>query len=212
MQLPLFPLHTVAFPGSPIPVHVFEMRYRAMMERVLAGDRRVGIVAIRAGMEVGGHADVHDVGCLAEVERVQRAADGTMAVVFRGTARFRIAERLPDDPFPVAEVESLREDLGERFIESLAAARAAVNRYLRVVAKLQGQEVVAPQIGNDPTAASFALAGTLQVDMPERQRLLEASDAAARLRLVAEIARAEATLLAVVGPSVGRPRDAASPN
>ena len=62
------------------------------------------------------------------------------------------------------------------------------------------------------TAASFALASTLSLDLPERQRLLEAPDAAERLRLVTELAKREALLLEAVGPSVGRPTDAVSPN
>jgi hypothetical protein len=80
------------------------------------------------------------------------------------------------------------------------------------VAKLQGEDVVAPPVSEDIVATSFTLASALGLDLADRQRLLEAVDAASRLRLIAELARREATLLEAVGPSVGRPSGSYSPN
>lgn len=213
MDIALFPLHLVLFPEATIPIHVFEMRYRAMMEHVLAGDRRFGVVAIRQGMEVGGPADTFEVGTMALVEQVQRSEEGRMAVLAKGLQRFRITTRLPDDPFPRAEAEPLEDALGLDADRALTHARAAVHRYLSVVARLQGTELTAPALGDDDAIrVSFVLADTLHIDLPDRQRLLEAPDAAARLALVTELARAEAVLLDAVGPSVGRPTDTVSPN
>ncbi|HYT27081.1 MAG TPA: LON peptidase substrate-binding domain-containing protein, partial [Actinomycetota bacterium] len=65
MELPLFPLSTVLYPGLPLPLHVFEERYRQLFARVLAGDRRFGVVAIVEGREVGGESTYQPVGCLA---------------------------------------------------------------------------------------------------------------------------------------------------
>lgn len=212
MELALFPLHLVLFPGAVAPLHVFEPRYRAMMQDVLSGDRRFGVVSIRRGMEVGGFAETHDVGCVAVVEQVQRAADGSMALLARGTERFRIERRFPDDPYPYATITVLDEHPGDRPGERLPEARAAVNRYLAVIARMQGTEVVAPALPPDVVPASFVLADALRLDLPERQRLLEAPDAAARLTLVAELAKREALLLERLGPSVGRPSGTVSPN
>jgi Lon protease-like protein len=216
MELPLFPLHVVLFPGTSIPLQVFELRYRAMMERVLSADRRFGVVAIRHGMEVGGFAETYGAGCLAEVEAVQRLQDGTMTLTAGGRQRFRIDARGADDPFPSAEVTMLDEADGDgapdEHAAKLTAARAAIHRYLSVVAQLQGSDVLVPPLPDDLTGASFKLASVLQVDLPERQKLLEAPNAAARLELVTDCARREALLLDTVGPSVGRPTGLTSLN
>jgi len=213
MEMPLFPLHLVLFPGVGAPLHVFEMRYRAMMEQILAGDRRFGVIAIRQGQEVGGAADVYEIGTVAEVEAVQRSEDGRMAVAARGLERFRITRRLPDDPFPRAEVEAIAEETGDLPGGLVTSARAAVHRYLSIVARLRGTDVVAPALGeSDPGVVSFALAEALQLDIPERQRLLEAETAVERLMLIEDAARAEARLLELVGPPLEFPSDAISPN
>jgi Lon protease-like protein len=212
MELPLFPLHVVLFPGSAMPLHIFEPRYRAMMERVLADDRRFGVVAIRRGREAGGYADTFRTGTIAMIEQVQRAADGTMAIIITGHERFALDVRLPDDPYPIGEVTLLEEPLGEHPSKELPSARAAVNRCLSVVARVHGDDVVAPALPDSIVGASFTLAAALSLDLPERQRLLESPDASQRLRLCAEMAKREAMLLEAVGPSVGRPTDTYSPN
>ncbi|MGZ4210521.1 MAG: LON peptidase substrate-binding domain-containing protein [Actinomycetota bacterium] len=210
--MPLFPLHVVLFPGAAMPLHVFEPRYRTMMERVLGDDRRFGVVAIRRGREVGGHAETFRIGTMATVEQIQRSEDGSMAIVVAGRERFAIDVRLPDDPFPQADISVLDEEPGEQPDRELPGARAAVNRYLSVVARIHGDDVVAPTLPDDAIAASFTLAAALGLDLPDRQSLLEAPDAAARLRMCSDMAKREAMLLEAVGPSVGRPTDSYSPN
>lgn len=206
MRLPLFPLHAVLFPGAELPLHIFETRYKAMMETVLAtAERTFGVLAIRSGMEAGGPAETYEIGTVARVEQIQRASDGTMNIVVRGTARFHLDERLPDDPFPVGEVSALADEVGSSANDDLTLARAALHRYLSVVARLQGSDVVAPPVGPDLIEASYTLSSALHVDLPERQRLLGCKTAVARLQLLAELARREAVLLEAVGPSVGRP-------
>ena len=213
VELPLFPLHVVLFPGETLPLHIFEMRYRAMMEHVLAADRSFGIVAIRQGMEAGGYAETYSVGTLARIAQVKRSDDGTMDILVEGSARFLVIRRLPDDPFPRGEVSMIEPDpTGEDPAAQVTATRAALHRYLGVVARLQGSEVTAPAVPADPVEASFVLAAALEVDLPERQRLLACEDARVRLDLTAELARREAMLLEAVGPSVGRPSSAYSPN
>src|ERR1041384_8113327 len=127
MRLPLFPLHVVLFPGETLPLHVFETRYKAMMETVLSTpERTFGVVAIRSGMEAGGPADVFDTGTIARVQQVQRSADGTMGISVVGTQRFHIDERLPDDPFPVAEITVLDDEIGPTPPGGLTIGRAAL--------------------------------------------------------------------------------------
>lgn len=212
MELPLFPLHAVLFPGSSLPLHVFEERYREMMRVILDGDRRLGIVAIRSGMEAGGPARIYDIGSVATVEQVQRSQDGSMDIIVTAKERFRIDERLPDDPYPRAHVTVLADEPGDEVEGFLTAARAATFRYLSAVARLQEADIKAPSLSDDAVVASYKLAAVLELDIPERQRMLECPDAHTRLALLSDLARREALLLETVGPSVGRPRSIYSPN
>src|SRR6266545_2906039 len=104
VELPLFPLSTVLYPGLPIPLHVFEDRYREMFGRVLDGERRFGVVAIVHGHEVGGSAVYHPIGCVAEVRDVRRHPDGRLDVVARGEQRFRIEGVTQAAPYIIASV------------------------------------------------------------------------------------------------------------
>lgn len=212
MTIPLFPLHVVLFPGARLPLHVFEPRYRRMMEEVLGpddapnADASFGVACIREGFEVGAPAETYDVGCLGAVEWVHPQPDGTMDLLVRGTRRFRIDARPPDDPYPQAEVTFLDEPVGPRPDEALRLARSAIERYRSVVARLTASERTEDPLPDDPTMASYAAAGVLQVETAQLQRLLEAASASERLALAATLARSEAALLDTVGPPVGRPQ------
>lgn len=213
MWMPLFPLHVVLFPGAACPLHVFEDRYREMMRVVLGGERRFGVVAIRAGAEVGGRADIHDVGCLATIDRVTTHDDGRLELVAYGSERFRVTSRLPDDPYPQGEIEVLDEPAGENLAAAEEAAREAFRLYLAALAAVTGAEVPpVVTLPADSVVASYALASAMQVDVGVRQRLLEVPDAAARLRAIATLARDEAALLEKVGPPAGRPANPFSGN
>ena len=211
MQIPLFPLHVVLFPGAALPLHVFEPRYREMMTEVLGTeeapnpDPSFGVVCIRAGYEVGAPSETHDIGCLATVEETVRHKDGTMDLVVRGTERFRIDERPPDDPYPRATVTVLAEKPGRAPERAVQLARAALDRYLAVVARLAGGDSPELTLPPDPVIASFAASALLAVDLPVLQELVEAKTASERLTSVAKIARSEAHLLETVGPPVPRP-------
>ncbi len=229
MAIPLFPLNTVLLPGTPLPLRVFEPRYRAMMADLLGDDvpgpdggppaRRdgelpsFGVARIREGLEVGGRAETHDVGVLAAIEWVVRRPDGTTELLARGTRRFRIDERPSDDPYPRAEVTFLDEPTGPNPDDALRFARSALTRYVRAVARLLRSEPEDAVLPDDPVAASYTFAAALTVELKVMQSLLEAQTATERLARAAAIARAEANLLTVVGPPARRPTiESASPN
>src|SRR5919197_4197526 len=90
VELPLFPLPTVLYPGMPLPLHVFEERYKAMFARVLGGDRRFGVVAVAEGAEIGGHHRHQPIGCLAEGRNLRPHPDGRMDVLAQGVRRFEV--------------------------------------------------------------------------------------------------------------------------
>ena len=107
MQIPLFPLNTVLFPGGPLPLRIFEPRYLDMLSRCMKDDRPFGVLLIREGAEVG-PATTWDVGTLAKVTDWYQGSDGILGVTAIGTERFRLlaAERQPDG-LNVGEVEIL---------------------------------------------------------------------------------------------------------
>ena len=114
MNLPLFPLHTVLCPGVALPLHIFEDRYKVMVEECLADQNPFGVVLIREGREVGeGDLAVAEVGTLAEIREATRYPDGRFDLVTLGTQRFRLESvRLAPGRFLVGEMEPLDEVLG----------------------------------------------------------------------------------------------------
>ena len=103
----MFPLGTVLFPYAVLPLHVFEPRYRALTEHCLAGDGCFGVVLIERGSEVGGGDTRFAVGTVARIARAGQLPDGRYVLATVGTQRFRVREWLPDDPYPLAEVDLL---------------------------------------------------------------------------------------------------------
>jgi Lon protease-like protein len=103
----MFPLGSVLFPGMPLALRVFEERYLKMMGAILDDDvPQFGVVLIERGPEVGGGERRFGLGTLAEVLEIA-APDGPLAVVAKGTTRFRVTSWLDDDPYPMAEIEVL---------------------------------------------------------------------------------------------------------
>ena len=105
MATPMFALQSVLLPGSPLPLHVFEPRYVAMLDTVLATDQEMGVVLIERGREVGGGDVRCDVATMAQVVEAEQLADGRLLVMARGDRRIRVRRWLPDDPHPCAETE-----------------------------------------------------------------------------------------------------------
>ena len=197
--IPLFPLGTVLLPGAPLSLHVFEPRYRTLVADLLKRPEdqpRFGVVAIRAGHEVGSHAvrSLHDVGCIAAVTSLRAAPDGTYTLEAVGSARFRVGALFRDRPYLCAEVEVLPEPAGE--VGSLAATVAArYTDYRAAIGGLRGVEPEATPLPTDPRLLSYLVAATVVADLGDRQRFLAEPDAAARLATQAEWLAREATLV-----------------
>ncbi len=148
----MFPLGSVLFPYAALPLHVFEPRYRALVEHCLAGEPEFGVVLIERGSEVGGGDTRFAVGTVARIVEVSRFTDGRYALVAVGTARLRVHEWLPDDPYPLATVEVVDEAAASPV---MVAARSAVEAQLRRVLALATElgATVAPsdvRLDDDP--------------------------------------------------------------
>ncbi len=220
-RLPLFPLGAVLFPGLVLPLHVFEPRYRDLVQDLLAlpeAERRFGVVAIREGREVGadGVTALHGVGCAARVRRVQSSADGTYDVVTVGAERFALEGLVGGRAYLVGEVAWLPDDVGNAAEAAVLdpAVRAAFTTYVGALATAGAGEVEVPDLPDDPLVLSHLVAATVALDLDERQSLLEAADGATRLRAELRLLRREAVLLDVLRavPSPMLTRGPVSPN
>lgn len=197
IELPLFPLHAVLFPGRPLPLHIFEPRYRRLLADCLERDRRFGVIAIRNGSEVGGEAEVFRVGTIAEIEHVHRHPDGRADVVTRGLQRFEILELRPDDPYPAALVRPC----AEAPVNGTARTPAGILRQLLkpYLACLGAPEELLSRLPGTPAELAWLAASAVQVDLAERQRLLELDSVPERLGEAIRIVRRETCLMRHLG-------------
>jgi Lon protease-like protein len=195
--MPMFPLGTVLVPHQPLPLHVFEPRYRAMVKDCLADDATFGVVLIERGHEVGGGDARFDVGCTARIEQALEHSDGRWELLTTGVAPLRIVEWLPEDPYPLAEVEVV-EDPAWTTDDEVAFDRALTA--FRTVADLAARtgSQVDPRFLDFPGEASWdhwLLVGRAPIGELDRLALLRAATPTERLdRLAAELDEVAAVL------------------
>lgn len=201
-ELPLFPLETVLFPSMPIHLHIFEPRYREMIDRCIALDQPFGVVLIRRGVEAGGPlAEPHTIGCTARISRVERLEDGRMNLTALGEERFRILGLSRARSYLVGQVESMPlEHPCSLDIQRISRQLLPwVRRYLSLVSRLDPEnelDLRELQLPEDPLLLSYLSAMLLQLPPHEKQPLLEAPDALTLLRAVLRLVRRETAVLA----------------
>jgi hypothetical protein len=177
--LPIFPLpNVVFFPGTRLPLHVFEPRYRRMLEEALAGDRRIGMVLLRPGWEKDYHGspETHRVGSHGSVSDLVHLPDGRYNLVLEDARRFEIVEFVQESPYRAARVRALPEGpppppaLQQEKLERLTRLYAALARVL-------GEDPAPrfhPHSPEEFDRQVNSLAMSLRVDAQVRQELLEA--------------------------------------
>jgi len=184
-ELPLFPLpEVVLFPNRPLPLHIFEFRYRIMMNTILESDRRFGVLLWDP---IQGKPAT--VGCCAEIIQYQRLPDDRMKILSLGQQRFRVLEYVREKPYKVGLVEWIEDHPPQKDLQALAIE---VEQLLRDVvhlsAKLTEQNIELPETIPDlPIELSYWVASNLYGVAAEQQTLLEMQDTAARLEREAEI-------------------------
>jgi Lon protease-like protein len=192
MELPLFPLHLVLFPGRPLALHLFEARYRQMLRDCLDAGHGFGVIAIRSGREVGDSADTFDVGTIAAIETVVELPDGRYDIATRGLQRFRVCDLVPGTPYRKARVELLDDvPVGLREREQAAQLRSLLLPYLSA---LGAPDELLERLPTEPDELAYLAAAAAQVEVPEQQRLLELDGTGARLAATMQLLRREAGL------------------
>ena len=111
--LPLFPLNLVLFPGMPLPLHIFEERYKAMIGQCLDTEQPFGVLLIKEGLEVGEPADPFMIGTSARIVRVEQLDDGRMNMLTQGERRFQVMEITQKVPHLVGQIQYLDEEPGD---------------------------------------------------------------------------------------------------
>jgi Lon protease-like protein len=185
--IPLFPLPGVAlFPDLPLPLHIFEPRYRAMLSDALKGSKFIGIIQIRPGVLAaeGTPSPIFSIGCAGRIEGVASLEGGRSNIVLRGVSRFHIDEELPEGlPYRVARVSPLMEKVLDEnaLTDSLA-------RVLHEIGQIdEGMSLLARADEAPKALVVNMLAQLLPLGDLERQSLIEASTIDDRARLLAEI-------------------------
>jgi len=185
----MFPLGSVLLPSAVLPLHVFEPRYCDMVEACLAGEGTFGVTLIERGSEVGGGEVRSDVGTLARIAEAEQFDDGRWGVIAVGTRRIRVLRWLPDDPYPIAEIEPwLEPPVDHPLTDRYAEMTAAFQRVLSLGHELGDPlpPTTAP-LSDDPVVGSYQAAVLAPLGPFDRQRVLLALDAAARIDLVEEL-------------------------
>jgi Lon protease-like protein len=196
MPLPMFPLGMVALPGSSVPLHIFEPRYRQLMVDLQKGDGRFGIVLIERGSEVGGGEVRSGIGTRMRVAESQEFEDGRWAILAVGEEPIRVHTWLPDDPYPMALVETIEPD-AEPTDDDIAVAEQAVRRAHGLAQEL-GYDVpdLDDVLDDEPTRRLWQLGLVTPCGPADRQRMLAAETVEARANEIAVAALDAAQLFA----------------
>ena len=172
----MFPLGSTVFPQQVVPLHIFEERYRTLLEHVTADDDSpgFGIVLIDRGHEVGGGDVRTSVGTRVKVLQAERFDDGRWGIVVLGVERIDILEWLPDDPYPLAVVtpRSVADDGGS----SLDDLESSLQETIDLIVSASGAETPEPYaFDSDPHVRLDQMSAVAPVGDFDRQRILEAA-------------------------------------
>jgi Lon protease-like protein len=175
----------------PLPLQIFEQRYRVMTRELLDGGGEFGVLLIREGNEVGGGAVPFTVGTTAFIEKSQELPDGRFLLTARGRARFRLVKMLEPAPYPHGEVSYIYDDEWDdrdpRLVSALETVRATFPNYFRMALSLSDQWARGMKLPQRPHELVNFLAPWIQVDETVKQRLLEIEPAPDRVAHLAEV-------------------------
>jgi uncharacterized protein len=177
--LPLFPLHTVLFPGGPLRLRIFEPRYLDMVSRCMREDTGFGVALIVSGREAGGPARTVEVGTLARIVDFEQLEDGLLGITARGERRFRIAHvHQESDGLNICQVEWREDEARVEVPPQHAVLAELLRRALEQIGPAYGEVTPAYE---DASWVGMRLAEILPLAPIERQELLELNDGPERL-------------------------------
>jgi Lon protease-like protein len=185
-ELPLFPLPVVLFPGVPLPLHIFEPRYRQMMEDIRGQNNLFGLAYFDSTTASSDLPPSGHVGCVAEVAETQSLPDGRSNILTLGVVRYRIESYVERDaPYLVARVTYFEDEDEESPIvkESAKDVAEAFTRIARAVRTINDERANLPDISDtDPERLSFLVSAAMEIEADVKQELLELRSTSERLQ------------------------------
>lgn len=177
VEIPIFPLNTVLFPGIPLHLHIFEDRYKLMLHSCLNKNAVFGVVLIRKGQEAMGRlAEPYEIGCTARILQVDTLSDGRMNVLAQGGERFRILSLDYRLPYLVGQIERLpMPDFNPPDLRNLLPI---VKEYIEMLSQIMPDDLDTTAINfpDDPMINLNLSASVLQLPDREKQDLLSVQD------------------------------------
>lgn len=190
-ELPLFPLPVVLFPGVPLPLHIFEPRYRKMLEDIRAGNNLFGLSYFDSSASDTKLPPAGHVGCVAEVTETQSLPDGRSNILTVGVIRYQVEEYVQrGDPYLVAKVSFFEdeEETEEQLNERTQDVVEAFTRIARAVRIINDERANLPDIsGTEPQRLSFLVAAAMEIDVDQKQELLEVRFTSERLQRLSDM-------------------------
>jgi Lon protease-like protein len=174
MEMPLFPLNVVLFPGMVLPLHIFEPRYREMINRCIDEHIPFGVVLIEDGQEIDEAVKPHMIGTAAKIVRVDRMDDGRMNITTVGVQRFRIVELDHSHSYLSAKVAQYPAvNGGTKAAETMVhKVRPMIMEYVDLLSKASQTDLKLDRLPEDPMTLAYLVAIALQVDNEHKQKLL----------------------------------------
>ncbi len=185
MQVPLFPLNTVLFPGGPLPLRIFETRYVDMVSQCMKDNTSFGVLLIQDGQEAGTPASTYTIGTLARIVDFYQGSDGLLGVTAIGTHKFELksAER-QEDGLNVGEIEILPGETPMVLPEEYASLAEILEAILDDLGRLY--EDMDRHFGDAGWVANRFLE-ILPIALEQKQMCLERADCRQRLEIVAAV-------------------------
>ncbi len=187
--IPIFPLpNAVLFPNVYMPLHIFEMRYRAMVADALKGDRIIGMALLQPGFEANyeGRPPVYPIGCAGLVTHSEPLSDGRYNIVLRGIEKFRITGEEQGKLYRLAQIDALPELLTNDDRAEIRQHRQRLEALLAALIEHGGSDPKFPAAVPDEDLVN-ALAQYIRLEPIERQALLEYDGVPARCRALVEL-------------------------
>jgi Lon protease-like protein len=200
IELPLFPLNTVLFPGMPLRLHIFEERYKTMINECIDADKPFGVVLIETGDEaLGPVAEPHLIGTTAHIVRVERLPFGRLNILAIGRDRFRIQTLHHDKAYLSAIVDliPLAHSNNADIHRAEQQLRPLLNRYLRALSEA-GFQIEDATLPEDALALAYLSAVILQTDSQHKQDILEALNTHNFMSKLVSLYKREVALLDVM--------------
>jgi Lon protease-like protein len=201
-ELPLFPLRTVLFPAAPLRLHIFEDRYKRMINTCLEKRQPFGVVLIRRGVEaLGPLAEPFPIGCSARIIQAQKLEGGRMNILANGEERFRIVSLDKASlPYLVGSVEPIPLNVEDpaALLKEGSYLRRLVDRYLRMISETGSTPFGKEDLPEDPVPLAYYAAAFMQIPAIQKQQLLSIHDGLELLTEVHKLYRREIALLKVM--------------